>query len=105
MCLVLKDVLSVPSENRINVQRGLIKNNNIDFSFYEKKTIYKDASDATKFLSDSGVESSFEIPQFIFVTFENIKVNEQYHDANIFNEMDATNFFVRLEVYPILMVE
>ena len=32
--------------NRIFIQKGLNKNNNIDFSYYEKKTFCKNVSDA-----------------------------------------------------------
>ena len=39
--------------------------------------------DATNFLFDIGVESGFEIPQYIILTFENNKVKEQTNDYSI----------------------
>ena len=43
------------NDNRIIVQKGLNKKNNIDFSFYEIKTFYKNIPDATNFLFDLGM--------------------------------------------------
>ena len=54
----------VPSiDNRIIVQKGLRKKNNVDFSYYERKTFYKDVPNATNFLFDLGMESGMERPQ------------------------------------------
>ena len=60
---------------------------------------------STNFLFDIGVESGFEIPQKIFVTFENNNVNGQTKDAIIFKEMNVLNVFVRLVMYSILKIE
>ena len=38
------------NDNRIIVQKGLNKKNNVDFSYYERKTIYKNVPNATNFL-------------------------------------------------------
>ena len=38
------------NDNRIIVQKGLSKNNNVDFSYYERKTFFKNVPDATNFL-------------------------------------------------------
>ena len=81
------------NDNKIFVQKGLSKKINIDFNFYERKTFYKNVSDATNFLFDIGIESCFEIPQYIIVTFENSNFNDQTIDASIFNEMDVNEFF------------
>ena len=84
--LDIRDICCVPSidpsnDNRIIVQKGLSKNNNADFSYYERKTFYKNVPNATNFLFDLGMESGMERPQYIIVGFENNNVNEQTHDA------------------------
>ena len=66
--------------NRIIVQKGLNKKNNIDFSYYERKTFYKNVPNATNFLFDVGMESGKERPQYIIIVFENNNVNEQTHN-------------------------
>ena len=43
--------------NRIIVQKGLSKKNNVDYSYYERKTFYKNVPNATNFLFDLGMES------------------------------------------------
>ena len=73
------------NDNRIIVQKGLIKKNNIDFSYYERKTFYKNVPNATNFLFGLGMESGMESPQYIIVGFENNNVNEQTHDASTFD--------------------
>ena len=42
------------------------------------------------FLLDIRVESSFEIPQNIFVTFENNNAIGETNDSKLFNEMELT---------------
>ena len=63
------------NDNRIIVQKGLSKKNNVDFSYYERKTVYMNVANATNFLSDLGMESGMERPQYIIVGFENNNVN------------------------------
>ena len=67
--------------NRIIVQKGLNKKNNVDFSYYERKTFYKNVPNATNFLFDLGMESGTERPQYIIIGFENNNVNEQTQDV------------------------
>ena len=43
------------NDNRIIVQKGLNKKNNVDFGYYERKTFYKNVPNATNFLFDLGV--------------------------------------------------
>ena len=50
------------NDNRIIVQKGLSKKNNVDFSCYERKTFYKNIPNATNFLFDLGMESAMERP-------------------------------------------
>ena len=57
------------NDNRIIVQKGLSKKNNVDFSYYERKTFYKNVPNATNFLFDLVVESGMERPQYIIVGF------------------------------------
>ena len=52
------------NDNRIIVQKGLNKKNNVDFSYYERKTFYKNVPNATNFLFDLGMESGMERPQY-----------------------------------------
>ena len=44
------------NDNRIIVQKGLSKKNNVDFSYYERKIFYKNVPNATNFLFDLGME-------------------------------------------------
>ena len=90
------------NDNRIIVQKGLSKKNNVDFSYYERKTFYKNVPNATNFLFDLGMESGMERPQYIIVGFENNNVNEQTHDASAFHVMNVTEFNCKIgsEFYP-----
>ena len=65
------------NDNRIIVQKSLSKKNNVDFSYYERKTFYKNVPNANSFLFDLGMESGMERPQYIIVGLEKINVNEQ----------------------------
>ena len=64
----IRDIsLCVPSidpsnDNRIIVQKGLSKKNNVDFSYYERKTFYRNVPNATNFFFDLGIESGMERP-------------------------------------------
>ena len=73
------------NDNRIIVQRGLSKKDNVDFSYYERKTFYKKVPNATNFSFDLGMESGMERPQYIIVDFENNNVNGQTHDESTFD--------------------
>ena len=88
------------NDNRIIVQKGLIKKNNKDFSYYERKTFYKNVPNATTFLFDRCMESGKERPQYIIVGFENH--NEQTHDASTFHMMNVTECYCKIgsEFYP-----
>ena len=84
------------------MQKGLSKKNNVDFSYYETKTFYKNVPNATNFLFDLGMESGMERPQYIIVGFENHNVNEPTHDASTFDIMNVTECYCRIgsEFYP-----
>ena len=89
------------NDNRIIVQKGLNKQNNVDFNYYERKTCYKNVPNATNFLFDLGMESGMERPQYIIVSFDN-NVNEQTHDASTFDVMNVTECYCKIgsEFYP-----
>ena len=90
------------NDNRIIVQKCLSKKNNVDFSYYERKTIYKNVPNATNFLFDLGMESGMERPQYIIVGFENNNVDEQTHYASTFIVMNVTECYCKIgsEFYP-----
>ena len=89
------------NDNRIIVQKGLSKKNNVDFSYYERKTFYKNVPNATNFLFYLGMESGMERPQYIIVGFENNNVNGQTHDASTFVVMNVTECYCEIgEFYP-----
>ena len=90
------------NDNRIIVQKGLNKKNNVDFSFYERKTFYKNVTNATNFSFDLGMESGMERPQYIIFGFENNNVNEQTHGASTFDVMNVTECYCKIgsEFYP-----
>ena len=90
------------NENRIIVQKDLSKKNNVDFSYNERKTFYKNVPNATNFLFDLGMENGTERPQYIIVGFENNNVNEQTHDASTFDIMNVTECYCKIgsEIYP-----
>ena len=98
-------VLSIdPSnDNRIIVQKGINKKNNIDFGYYERKTFYKNVPNATNFLFDLGMESGMERPQYTIIGFENNNVIEQTQDASTFDIMNATEYYCEIgsEFYPV----
>ena len=84
------------NDNRIIVQKGLGKKNNLDFSYYERKTFYKNVPNATNFFFDLGMKSGMERPQYIIVGFENNNVNEQTHDASTFDIMNVTECYCKI---------
>ena len=90
------------NDNRIIVQKGLSKNNNVDFSYYESKTFFKNVPNATNFLFVLGMESGMERPQCIILGFENNNANEQTHDAGTFDIMNVTECYCKIgsEFYP-----
>ena len=45
------------NDNRFIVQKGLSRKNNVHFSYYERKTFYKNVRNATNFLFDICMES------------------------------------------------
>ena len=81
------------NDNRIIVQKGVRKKNNVDFSYFERKTFYKNVPNATKFLFDLGVERGMETQQYIIVGFENNNFNEQTHDSSTFDIMNVTECY------------
>ena len=89
-------------DNRIIVQKGLIRKNNVDFSYHERKTFYKNVPNATNFLFDLGMESGMERPQYIIVGFENNNANEQTDDASTLVIMNVTECYCKIgsEFYP-----
>ena len=91
------------NDNRIIVQKGLSKKNNVDFSYFERKTFYKNVPNATNFLFDLVMESGMERPQYIIVGFENNNVNEQTHDASTFDIINVTECYCKIgsEFYPV----
>ena len=90
------------NDNRIIVQKVVSKKNKVDFSYYERKTFYKNVPNATNFLFDLGMESGMERPQYKIVGFENNNVNEQTHDASTFDVMNVTECYCKIgsEFYP-----
>ena len=86
------------NDNRIVVQKGLSKKINVDFSYFERKRLYKNVPNATNFLFDLGIER----PQYIIVEFENNIVKEQNHDASTFDIMNVTECYCKIgsEFYP-----
>ena len=94
--------LNPGNDNSIIVQKGLSKKNNVDFSYYERKTFYKNVPNATNFLFDLGMEIGMERPQYIIVGFENNNVNKQTHDASTFDRMNVTECYCKIgsEFYP-----
>ena len=90
------------NDNRNIVQKGLSKENNVDFSYYERKIFYKKVPNATNFLFDPGMESGMERPEYIIVGFENNNVIEQTHDASTFHIMNVTECYCKVgsEFYP-----
>ena len=90
------------NDNRIIVQKGLSKKNNVDFSYYERKTFYKNVPNASNFLFDLGMESGMERPQYIIVGFEKNNVNEQTHDPSTFDIMSVSECYCKIgsEFYP-----
>ena len=90
------------NDNRIIVQKGLSKKNNVDFSYYERKTFYKNVPNATNFLFDLGMENVMERPQYIMIAFEKNNVNEQTHDASTFQIMNVTECYCKIgsEFHP-----
>ena len=84
------------NDNRIIVQKGLNKKNNIDSSYYEPKTFYKNVPNATNFLFDPGTENGMERQQYIIIGFENKKVNEQNHDASTFDIVNVTECYCKI---------
>ena len=90
------------NDNRIIVQKGFTKKYNADFSYYERKTFFKNVPNTTNFLFDQGMESGMERPQNIIVGFENNNVNQQTHDASTFDIMSVTECYCKIgsEFYP-----
>ena len=90
------------NDNRIIVQKGLSKKNNVDFSYYERKTFFKNIPNATNFLFDLGMESGMERPQYTIVGFENNNINEETLDASTFDIMNVTECLCKIgsEFYP-----
>ena len=90
------------NDTRSIVQKGLSKKNNVDFSYYERKSFYKNVPNATNFFFDLGMESGMERPQYIIVGFENNNVNEQTHDASTFDVINVTECYCKVgsEFYP-----
>ena len=84
------------NDNRIIVQRGLNKKNNVDFSYYERKTFYKNLPNAINFLFDLGMQRGMERPQYIIIVFENNNVNEQTHGASTFHIMKVTECYCKI---------
>ena len=90
------------NDNRVIVQKGLSKKNNVDFSYYERKTFYNNVPNATNFLFDLGMKSGMERPQYTIVGFEINNVNEQTHDASTFDVKNVTECHCKIgsEFYP-----
>ena len=90
------------NDNRIIVQKALSKKNNVDFSYYERKTFYKNVPNATNFLFDLGMEMGRERLQYIIVGFENNCVSEETHDASTFEIINVAECYCKIvsEFYP-----
>ena len=68
----------------------------MDVCFYERKSFFKNVPDATIFSIDIGIESCFEILQYIIVAFEKSNVNGQTNDSSVFNEMNVIECFCKI---------
>ena len=55
--------IDTSNDNRIIVQKGLIKKSNNDFRYYERKTFCKNVPNTTNFLIDLVMKSGIERPQ------------------------------------------
>ena len=90
------------NDKGIIVQKRLNKKNNIDFSYYERKTFFKKVPNATNFLFDLEMESGMERQQYIIIGLENKNVNERTHDASTFDIMSVTECYRKIgsEFYP-----
>ena len=88
--------IDLSKDNRIILQKLISKKNNIDFSYYERKTFYRNVPNSTNFLFDLGMESGIERPQCIIIAFENNNVNEQTHDASTFHIMNVTKCYCKI---------
>ena len=62
---------------------GLSKKNKVNFSYYERKTFYKNVTNATNFFFDLGMESGMERSQYIIIGFKNNNVNEQMMQVHL----------------------
>ena len=87
------------------MQKGLSKRNNLDFSYYERKTFCKNVPNATNFLFDLGMESGMERPLYINVGFENNNVNEKLMMQVHLMKSMLLNVIVRLVVSFIPRIE
>ena len=84
------------NDKRIILQKVLSKKNNVDFSYYERETFYKNTPTGTNLLFDLGMENSMERPQNIKVGFERNNVIEQTHDASTFDVMNVTECYCKI---------
>ena len=94
--------IDTSNDNRFIVQKRINKKNNIDLSYYERKTFYKNLPNATNFLFDLGMLSSMERPQYINIGFENNNVNEQTNDASTSDIINVPECCCKIgsEIYP-----
>ena len=81
-------------DNRVKLQIAL--RGNSDCGFYERKIFYKSFPDSSNFLFDLGMESGMERPQYILVCFEKNNVDEQTHDASIFDVIHVTECYCKI---------
>ena len=90
------------NDNRIIVQKGLNKTNDIDFSYYEEKKCYKNVHNDTNFLFDLIMESGMERLQYDIIGFENNNAKEQIHDASMIDIMNFIECYCTIdkEFYP-----
>ena len=90
------------NDNRIIVQKGWNKENNVDFCYYERKTFYKNVPNATNSFFDLDMEGGMERPKYIIIGFENNNVNYQTHDASTFDMMNVFEWHCKIgsDFYP-----
>ena len=70
--------------------------NNFDFSYYERKTFYRNVPNATNFLVDHGMESGMERPQYIIICYIKNNVIDQTHDESTFDKLNVTVCYCRI---------
>ena len=79
-------------------RKDLNKKNNFDFSYYEKKTVYKNVNNATNFLFDLGREKGMERQKYVKIVLKiKMLMNKLMIQVHLIYKM-LLNVIVRLVV-------